>query len=464
MAITHITVQNIQDFIVTDGGGLTANYAAGRIRDDNVITVVSAGSTVLADNTTNYVEVDNAGTVSDNAVGFTSGRVPLATVVTLTGAITSITDRRAWITAATSGGVTDHGSLTGLLDDDHTQYRLESENHSHASSGLQGGTVDHGALTGLADDDHSQYRLESEDHSHASSGLQGGTISHAGLTDLTTGDPHTQYRLESADHDHSATGIQGGSNVSHNSLIDVGADNHHDELHNESQHQYPPPYSHPYETLYVWATDFEFPVASLGANGFASGLSGTGAMTIPSFNNTNSGMNPLSGVTNGGYATLYRINNGTAARAVALGGVTQLLKWRAAPTGATSVQRMELMGYGSSVINGTNYAQAGGNSFIGFRIDVTVANTALICVTKDGAGSGNETTTTTSVTEVTDTFHTFEIIANTTTILYYIDGALVATHTTNIPTTLLIPIFSIRTKENVNKGLHVDWAKFMGPR
>ena len=42
--------------------------------------------------------------------------------------------------------------------DPHTQYRLESEGHSHQSDGLQGGTLDHGlALTGLLDDDHTQY-------------------------------------------------------------------------------------------------------------------------------------------------------------------------------------------------------------------------------------------------------------------------------------------------------------------
>ena len=62
-----------------------------------------------------------------------------------------------WVTL-----VTDHGALTGLLDDDHTQYRLESADHSHQTTGLQAGTLDHGlALTGLSDDDHTQYVLRS---------------------------------------------------------------------------------------------------------------------------------------------------------------------------------------------------------------------------------------------------------------------------------------------------------------
>ena len=54
------------------------------------------------------------------------------------------------------GGVTDHGALTGLLDDDHPQYLTDAR--GDAKYALVGsGVTDHGALTGLADDDHPQY-------------------------------------------------------------------------------------------------------------------------------------------------------------------------------------------------------------------------------------------------------------------------------------------------------------------
>ena len=44
--------------------------------------------------------------------------------------------------------------------DPHTGYRLESADHSHQSTGAQAGQLDHGlALTGLTDDDHTQYLL-----------------------------------------------------------------------------------------------------------------------------------------------------------------------------------------------------------------------------------------------------------------------------------------------------------------
>lgn len=66
--------------------------------------------------------------------------------------------------------------------DPHTGYRLESADHTHASSGLQAGTIDHGALTGLTDDDHTQYRLESESGTFTVGGVidGGGSVITAG--------------------------------------------------------------------------------------------------------------------------------------------------------------------------------------------------------------------------------------------------------------------------------------------
>jgi hypothetical protein len=38
-----------------------------------------------------------------------------------------------WIEAPSGGGVTDHGALTGLSDDDHPQYAANT--HSHGGAG-----------------------------------------------------------------------------------------------------------------------------------------------------------------------------------------------------------------------------------------------------------------------------------------------------------------------------------------
>ena len=84
------------------------------------------------------------------------------------------------ITAATGSLTTDHGELTGLADDDHTQYSLADGTRAFTGtvSGVDptetahlttkgyvdtavgvSGAIDHGNLTGLADDDHTQYLL-----------------------------------------------------------------------------------------------------------------------------------------------------------------------------------------------------------------------------------------------------------------------------------------------------------------
>lgn len=47
-------------------------------------------------------------------------------------------------------------------DHDVTGYRSDTADHTHASTGAQAGQLDHGAaLTGLTDDDHTQYVLKS---------------------------------------------------------------------------------------------------------------------------------------------------------------------------------------------------------------------------------------------------------------------------------------------------------------
>jgi hypothetical protein len=60
-------------------------------------------------------------------------------------------DAVAWRAAT----ITDHGALTGLLDDDHPQYLTTTRHDTTARHGST--VVDHGSIGGLADDDHPQY-------------------------------------------------------------------------------------------------------------------------------------------------------------------------------------------------------------------------------------------------------------------------------------------------------------------
>jgi hypothetical protein len=78
--------------------------------------------------------------------------------------------------AQAAAEATAAGALSGHVasGDPHTGYRLESADHSHASTGAQGGTVDHGALTGLSDDDHPQYATNAEFDDHSARHEDGG--------------------------------------------------------------------------------------------------------------------------------------------------------------------------------------------------------------------------------------------------------------------------------------------------
>jgi hypothetical protein len=85
--------------------GLDFYYLAGKVRNDSVIYDTVAGYVTLADDDTNYVEVDPAdGTVSANGTGFTSGQIALFQVTTASGAISGVIDVRTWALAGTGGG------------------------------------------------------------------------------------------------------------------------------------------------------------------------------------------------------------------------------------------------------------------------------------------------------------------------------------------------------------------------
>jgi hypothetical protein len=85
--------------------GLTYGYWGGTAWNGSAWTSVADGTTALTDNATNYVERTVAGVVSDNTSGFTAASLPMAVVVTLSGVITSVTDRR--MDTVPSAGVSD---------------------------------------------------------------------------------------------------------------------------------------------------------------------------------------------------------------------------------------------------------------------------------------------------------------------------------------------------------------------
>ena len=160
-------------------------------------------------------------------------------------------DDNTW-QAVVSGGVTDHGALTGLGDDDHTQYQLVSaKNAASGYAGLNasgyvapaqlgsgtpdgtrflrddnswqvgGGITDHGALSGLGDDDHTQYQLVSA--KNAASGYAGLNVSgYVAAGQLGSGTPDNTKFLRD---DNSWQAITGGV-TDHGALSGLGDDDH----------------------------------------------------------------------------------------------------------------------------------------------------------------------------------------------------------------------------------------------
>ena len=102
---------------------------------------------------------------------------------------------RVWERPAGGGGVTDHGALTGLSDNDHPQYLLTTGKAADSdkldgvdSTGFATATHshDHGALSGLADDDHTQYVKDAGTVTDNAivrfNGTDGRTIQNSGVT------------------------------------------------------------------------------------------------------------------------------------------------------------------------------------------------------------------------------------------------------------------------------------------
>ena len=179
------------------------------------------------------------------------------------------------ITGGGGGGVTDHGALTGLSDDDHPQYTLSSTNNALSSlvtsvetstvalssyvstnealwaSATPASALDHGGLQGLGDDDHPQYTLSSTNNTLSSlvtsietstvalssyistnealwaSATPASTLDHGGLQGLSDND-HPQYALSSTYNSHATDASKHFTvgSIDHGSITGLSDDDH----------------------------------------------------------------------------------------------------------------------------------------------------------------------------------------------------------------------------------------------
>ncbi len=98
-SVAPVPLSAANDFFVASGDGLTVDINAGKLGG----SIIAAQSGVVITNATNYVELDGSGVAAVNTTGWTDGYYPLAVVVASAGAITSNSDRRAWINGGSGG-------------------------------------------------------------------------------------------------------------------------------------------------------------------------------------------------------------------------------------------------------------------------------------------------------------------------------------------------------------------------
>ena len=93
------SVQTVSDTFDEDTAtttGLTWGYKGGLLRTTSTVTAIADGTVSLTDDTTNYIEIGNDGTVYVVASAFTAGRLPIRTVVCASGVQTTSTDMRSF--------------------------------------------------------------------------------------------------------------------------------------------------------------------------------------------------------------------------------------------------------------------------------------------------------------------------------------------------------------------------------
>jgi len=152
---------------ITESSGVTPS------RSINTTPPLTGGGDLSEDRTIALSGISSMGS-GNQIIALVSDASTLAFKTVTAGANVTVTHTDTTVTiAATDTDTTDHGALTGLSDDDHTQYHNDTRGDaryapiakgvtngdSHDHSGGDGAQVDHGGLAGLTDDDHTQYLL-----------------------------------------------------------------------------------------------------------------------------------------------------------------------------------------------------------------------------------------------------------------------------------------------------------------
>lgn len=140
-----------------------------------------------------------------------------------------------WVNENPTEGVTDHGLLTGLADDDHTQYltnaRHDARDHTAAMSSVVLDDISDVVLTSPADTEVLTYDSGTGKwvNAAAAGGGGGGTPADTVTAETSYGaasDAGVASTFSRGDHTHGTPG-----NDAHGNLTGVGANDHHNQAH-----------------------------------------------------------------------------------------------------------------------------------------------------------------------------------------------------------------------------------------
>lgn len=244
-----------------------AGVAAETVAADNDCTIRQDGGRVTVNVTDSVDPAVNPWLVTSTTTGKAQGVGALQSGIFARAITSSGTPAAGQVYASlnlgflgygSGGGSSDHGALTGLGDDDHTQYHndtrgdaryLYRENVGAFTPDADyepatkkyvddnaGGVTDHGALTGLGDDDHSQYHNDTRGDAryYTETEMDGGQMDTRYYTETesdATFAPVAEGVTNGDTHDH----VGGdGAQIDHGALGGLGDDDH-TQYHNDTR-------------------------------------------------------------------------------------------------------------------------------------------------------------------------------------------------------------------------------------
>lgn len=159
----------------------------------------------------------------------------------------------------------------------------------------------------------------------------------------------------------------------------------------------------------------------------------------------------------GGSGLIYLWNTSTGTVQFTLGAEESRFACYCNTAEAGTTEKIVIIGWGDTNVRALTTTDNQKGVF--FRVEAAGSGVNISCVTKNGtSGAGNETVTDSGIAD-SSTFHLFEIKATSSEVRFYIDGVLVATHTTNIPTTGISPRIGVAETEAAVKTMRIDWIK-----